>query len=134
MFARTTNPNYINADSYIGIKVCKPWQRFENFKKDMYESYLTHSSINNSRNTTLDRIDVYKGYSAKNCRWATQKQQGLNKKNTVRVIYKGLEVPLMTLSEEVGVKYSTIRNRLKCGYSIDEAVNYKLWQGNKKLI
>jgi hypothetical protein len=79
MFDRCS-PNYICAKDYIGINVCKRWNEFENFKKDMFESYLKHKKKFGERQTTLDRINPFKGYSIKNCRWATPSEQNFNTK------------------------------------------------------
>jgi len=79
MFDRCS-PKYICAKDYVGIKVCKGWSKFTSFYKDMHESYLVHKSLHGERQTTLDRINPYKGYSKKNCRWATFSEQTKNTK------------------------------------------------------
>lgn len=73
MLGRCNNPNNNRFYTYgaRGIKVCKRWKGFENFLIDMGER---------PKGKTLDRVDVNKGYSLKNCRWATRKQQANNKR------------------------------------------------------
>ena len=56
------------------------WNSFEEFKNDMYESYLAHVKEYWEKDTTIDRINPYKDYCKENCRWATIKEQALNKK------------------------------------------------------
>lgn len=63
-----------------GIKVCKRWLKFENFRDDMYASYLKHVKKFGQKNTSLDRINPNKGYSHKNCRWATCAEQRENRR------------------------------------------------------
>lgn len=58
-------------DAYIDVTVCDKWQTFEGFLEDMGER---------PAGMTLDRIDPFKGYYKENCRWATPKVQGKNKR------------------------------------------------------
>ena len=72
MIRRCTDPR---TDMYYaygkrGITVCSEWRDFNNFKNDMLPGY--------KKGLTLDRIDVNKGYSKENCRWATTLEQGQN--------------------------------------------------------
>lgn len=65
-----------------GIKVEKEWLIFENFKEDMYQSFLESVKKNGLNDTTLDRIDVNGNYCKENCRWATKKQQIHNRRTS----------------------------------------------------
>lgn len=81
MIQRCTNPNNSNYFRYggRGITVCDRWLSFENFKEDMYESYLKHVEEFGIQNTSIDRFPNKNGnYEPSNCRWATQKEQMRN--------------------------------------------------------
>ena len=61
-----------------GVTVCRRWMKFENFLADMGERPAGMS---------IDRIDndiLKDGYSKDNCRWATFKQQSVNRRNVTR--------------------------------------------------
>lgn len=54
-----------------GIKVCKKWESFDSFYKDMGER---------PKGMTLDRIDSNKNYEPSNCKWSTPSEQALNRR------------------------------------------------------
>lgn len=74
MLNRCYNQAIHNYERYggRGITVCERWHKFENFLTDMGERP--------ANNLSLDRIDNEKGYSKENCRWATAKQQAMNRR------------------------------------------------------
>jgi hypothetical protein len=69
-----------------GIKVCDRWLDFLNFRDDMYESYLKHVEEFGETNTSLDRLDNDGNYEPRNVRWATKKEQVLNRRNSSKTI------------------------------------------------
>lgn len=75
MRQRCNNPNMPTYKHYggRGIKVCKRWDSYDNFIEDMgYRPSDKHS---------LDRIDVNGDYEPSNCRWATQLEQVMNRRD-----------------------------------------------------
>lgn len=95
-----------------GIKVCKHWNKFENFQDDMYESYLEHTKEFGEKNTQIDRIDCTKDYKPSNCRWVTLVEQANNKRNTRYVTYKGETKSISDWAREVGIKRSNLYRRI----------------------
>jgi len=62
---------------------------------------------------SLDRVDNMLGYGPANVRWATDIEQGRNKRNNVVVVYRGGKMTLPAFAELVGIKRDTLYSRLR---------------------
>lgn len=109
---RKTDKNYKNYGGR-GISIDKKWEEFKKFKDDMYASYLLHQKKFGARNTTLDRENNNKGYSKKNCRWATYKEQSRNTRGNRYFNYSGEEILLIDLAKKLGILPSAVLSRVK---------------------
>lgn len=95
-----------------GIKVCKRWSTFDNFKLDMYDSYIIHkNTYKNKFDTSLDRKDNDKGYFPGNCRWATAMEQRVNCRRIILVNYQGTNMPLKHLAHLLKIPYMRLYKR-----------------------
>ena len=96
-----------------GITICERWKRFLNFLEDMGER---------PEGMTLERIDNNKGYYPENCKWATRKEQGNNKRNNILITARGKTQTISQWSDETGLSYYTIYFRLRKGKTDEEAI------------
>jgi len=100
-----------------GIKVCKRWDSWNNFRDDMYPTF--------KKGLSLDRIDNNKGYSPENCRWATQEEQHNNTRKNRYITYKGVKKSVAQWSRATGIKPITILNRLNSGMVVERVLSKK---------
>jgi hypothetical protein len=84
-----------------GICVCDEWATFEPFRDWAMANGYTDA-------LTIDRIDNDGNYEPSNCRWATQKQQCRNKRNTIYLEHDGLKLTLKEWAEQTGLNYHTM--------------------------
>lgn len=93
-----------------GVKVCKEWHDYINFKNWAIDNGYT-------KGLTIDRIDVNGNYEPNNCRWIPQAEQV---KNTRR----NLDIDLKKLSTETGIIYGTLLYRYH--HNLDSVTGGKL--------
>lgn len=115
MRQRCGNPNNMNFHHYggRGIKVCKRWEKFENFLEDMGKR---------PAGKTLDRIDNNGNYTPKNCRWVTQKRQLRNTRRTKFLEFNGKTQSMKDWADELGINYKTLSERIRKGWSTERAL------------
>jgi len=96
-----------------GILVCERWQNsFENFIADMGRKP--------SAKHTLDRIDNNLGYRPDNCRWATMKEQGQNRRGNQFITFNGQTLCISEWERRLGFSSGLIRWRQKLGLPIEQ--------------
>lgn len=121
MKQRCGNPKRSNYKYYgkKGITVCEEWQN----------SFLAFRewAINNgySDRLTIDRIDLHKGYSPENCRWATPKQQQNNISTNRKLSYYGETHTVMQWAEKYNISANMIYKRIYRGWDVERALTTK---------
>ena len=98
-----------------GITVCDEW--------GSYEAFRDWSLANGfAENLSIDRIDNDKGYSPDNCRWVPMKTQANNKRKSNCLTMNGETKTIAEWSEVTGIGWTTIKERLKHGWSVERAL------------
>ena len=97
-------PQYANYGAR-GIKVCPAWLgSFEAFYQDLGAAP--------SKAHSLDRIDNNGHYEPSNCRWATNVEQGSNRRTNHLLTHNGKAMTITEWSAEIGVSVATMVARV----------------------
>jgi len=109
-----------NVDAYKnyggrGIKLCDEWKNYIVFRK---------WSIENGYNDdlTIDRINNDGDYCPFNCRWVSRKIQSNNTRSNTLITVCGETHNISEWSRIKNIKPATIINRIKRGWSIEDAI------------
>lgn len=98
-----------------GIVVCEQWKGSNDFL-----NFYNWAMANGYRDDlTIDRIDVNGNYEPSNCRWASQKEQQNNKRNTIYITYKNETKPLVEWSQMFNMNYMTLLRRFRDKWSAE---------------
>ena len=104
MIRRVEHPQPGDVGVYAHVTICGRWRNsFAAFLKDMGPKPSPLHS--------LDRRDGARGYEPDNCRWATKREQSLNRRGAL----VDSDVPIKLTAEELGLKYQTVRGRFMRG-------------------
>lgn len=113
MLARCEQPSSRNYKWYgeKGIKVCKRWHDYRAFLKDMGRKPTPKH--------TLDRIDPDGDYCPENCRWATPKEQAMNKKSTTIIEWNGEKDSITGWAKRLDMVVPVIKRNYEMGLPLD---------------
>lgn len=115
---KSSNYQYYGAK---GITMCETWKdSFEAFRdwavSNGYDSNAT------AQECTIDRKDNTKGYSPENCEWANHRTQCNNQSSNKTFTYDGKTLTMAEWAREVGIKYTTLRARIRRGIPFEKAI------------
>lgn len=115
---RTRNPLSNSYKNYggRGIDMCDRWY-------DSFDAFLDDMGIP-PEGSSLERIDNSKGYYKENCKWANKFEQASNKRNVIKIVYKGRELPLKRACIEAGIEYKLVHQRMK-RQNLDPQTNFE---------
>ena len=113
MWQRCSNPLHKSYEYYKTKTPVDRWKSFDMFLLDMGER---------PDGKSLERIDNLKQYSPENCKWATRKEQQLNRKITISVLIDGIEMSMKEACKTFGSDYGRAKSRVRNGWRPYDAV------------
>ncbi len=119
---RCGNPNQKAFASYggLGIHLHQPWcDDFITFRDDL----ITLIGRRPSPVHTLDRIDNDGHYEPGNIRWATRREQQLNRRTNHLLTHNGETLPLGAWAQRAGLPYQALMKRIRSGWSLERALD-----------
>ena len=115
-----------------GIKVCEEWHKsnpdgFINYKRD-----IERLGSPLQPDMQIDRINNNGDYAPDNVRWASRKTQMNNRRCNLEFEINGETKTLKQWAEVVGIKYSTLRERIMRNWGIIKALTKPVQQMRHK--
>lgn len=99
-----------------GIRICESWlESPANMLRDLGERPTSKHTIERKNNDG--------NYEPGNCVWATRAEQNENTRQTKLLTHKGITLSIAKWGRRLGVGRDLIRNRLKLGWSVAEALD-----------
>lgn len=102
-----------------GIRICKRWLRFENFRDDI--------GPRPSKEHTIERKDNDGPYAPWNCVWDTRKAQARNTRRNHLLTFRGETRCIAEWADVVGIPQDNISERInRRGWSVERALTTPL--------
>jgi len=119
MIQRCHNPKNHKFAAYggRGIAVYEGWRG-----RDGFGNFIAHVGPCPHPSASIDRIDTDGNYEPGNVRWASTKEQGINRRRTMFVEVDGERLCLKDACAKVGAPYLKVYYRFKRGLPFTEAV------------
>ncbi len=110
-----------------GIGVCKSWMTSDNF----FAWALAHGW---KPELEIERRNNDKPYSPSNCIFVSHIRQMRNRSNTTFLVYRSERKSLAEWAEIKGLNRITLDNRIRQGWSVEDALNRPLSRGIKNIV
>lgn len=101
-----------------GIRVCDEWRT-----RGGFERFLAHIGPAPSETHTVDRINTNGHYEPGNVRWATQKEQSRNRRDTRYLTAFGVTKCLADWADQLGMSWAALSRRLAGGSDLETLVS-----------
>lgn len=89
-----------------GITIAPEWEK-------SFRAFYDHVGPRPGPGYSIERIDNDKGYEPGNVRWATDKEQGRNRRTNRVIEFRGEKRSMIEWAEIVGIDYRVVRNRIR---------------------
>lgn len=110
-----------------GIGISNDWLVYANFIRDM--------GRRPSANHSIERINNNLGYCKENCKWATTKEQSINKRSNLYITYNGETKALSQWADFLNIRYHLLHKRLTKfpKWTVEEAFTTPIKRPNRYL-
>jgi hypothetical protein len=123
ILARCNNPNEVGYKNYGGRGIKCLWKKYEDFEKDMKYKYTRHVNKHGEHNTFIERINNNGNYCKENCKFATRREQNLNRRSSHLITYNNKTMTVTEWAEKLNINRKSLYYRLNSGWSVKKSFN-----------
>jgi hypothetical protein len=106
-----------------GVTVSRCW-------RDSFSAFYKSMGPRPTPKHTIERIDETRGYEDDNCVWITQSAQMAHVRSNVNITAHGKTMTVAEWSRQTGIGRTTLRARLRLGWSHEDAVSVPVDKGH----